>query len=178
MKRISFSVVSAVAFGILGCAAAPEVADTPAEVTRANGVLRLSRMELETIFKARGEVKTKSGKTVTRKGTTYRIQWTENAVPVIAGKERVGQIDKYDGAADLERRDLESLMALMEEARVRAKGVRVPEDLTAPTLVRCDAHQCAIDLPVEAAQSPKPEVATLLRQALTAQPPTAATSRK
>jgi len=162
--------------GLAGCATAPEVATTP-DVTRANGVLRLTRTEVETLLKTKAKsLKTASGKTVTREGSTYRVQWTEIAVPVIAGKERVGQIDRYDGTANLERRDLEDLLKLMEEARVRAKGVRVPDDLASPTLVRCDSKQCAVDLPLEATQMPNPPIATFLRRALSAQPLESATS--
>lgn len=161
-----------------GCATVPEEpsADVPA-VTRANGLLRLTRVEVETMLKGRGrELATASGKSVTRERGRYRIRWTEHAVPVITGKERVGQIDRYEGTTELERSDLEGLRKLMEEARIRAKGVRVPDDLASPTLVRCDARQCAIDLPLEATTTASPEVATWLRQALASQPVEAATS--
>lgn len=171
------------ALGLLvaGCASAPESAtlERPPvpDVTRANGVLRLTRAEVDAILKAKAkELRTPSGKAVTRDGGRYRVAWTEHAVPVVTGRERVGQIDRYEGQAELERRDLEGLWKLMEEARVRAKGVRVPADLSSPTLVRCDARQCAIDLPLEATEAGAPPLAAFLRKALAAQTAEAATS--
>jgi hypothetical protein len=161
---------------LTSCASVPEAPSVPG-VTRANGVLRLTRAEVDAMLSARGAaLRTPSGKRVARRGADCRLEWTEHAVPVVSGKERVGPIDRYDGTAELTRGDLEALRRLMEEARVRAKGVRVPLDPAAPTLVRCDARQCAIDLLVEATATSAPPVATYLRKRLEAQPVEAATS--
>lgn len=162
---------------LASCATTRDVAPDVPEVVRANAVLRLTRAEIDTILGSKAKtLATASGKTVAREGARYRLKWTEYAVPVVSGRERVGQIERYDGTTELEKSDFEGLRKLMEEARVRAKGVRVPADLASPTLVRCDARQCAIDLPIEATKTATPPVAALLRKALAAQPVEAATS--